>query len=149
MGHQLKTLGQGFARPFKTLGQTPFFGNGLHCTIIAVLQRIHEAEAGMLEKMRTEMKARVNAGLIPDADKAATRYHLMATIKAGRTEIIVVGVNIETVKRMKMILQPLPDIAKHIRESIIPAHRTLTAELQMIETRSIALGTQTIVLRFG
>ena len=67
--------------------------------------------------MRAEVETRPDAGLVTGRDPGAAEHHLVLTVIAGRAEIVVIGMNPSAGQRIEMILQPLPDVAKHVVET--------------------------------
>ncbi len=70
----------------------------------------------MLEKVWAKVEPRPQAGFVAGGRPGAAQHHLMLTVVAGRTEVIVIPMYLSAGQRIEVIFQPLPDIAEHVME---------------------------------
>ena len=78
---------------------------------------LHVAETGMLEEMAPEGVARIAGGLVAGGDPGAPLDQVVPGVEGGGGEIVVPGVDLETVEGVDGGFGPLPDIAEHDRRT--------------------------------
>mmetsp|Transcript_9835 Transcript_9835/g.24526 ORF Transcript_9835/g.24526 Transcript_9835/m.24526 type:complete len:832 (+) Transcript_9835:440-2935(+) len=79
--------------------------------------RRHHAEGGVLEEVRAELVARKLGGQLAGGDEGAAQDELVLARKAGRREVLVVGVHLEAGQCGVVVLAPLPRVAHGVVEA--------------------------------